>query len=496
MAVAGLIIIILYALIAASAPILPIYSYETIILDHQHLRPSLTKSSGDLVIIKRKSELYSKAWKFKQLKLSDELNNKVRALVKDNKTNAVWDILYNEGERQIKEGTFKFDKASQANLDKLVYDIKTALLVEIYKIKYIPDNQYLKNLDAKDLITVLSELSNENEESIIATLERETISKLKIDLAIEEPDMDDAYYDKKVKKIYADLSSSKKNDLYSENILGKIKYIANNILIKNITEDINRGKIKEDFPLKGYFSVSDKLEVKAKVSKTFDRHYLLGTDAAGRDLLSRIIYGSQISIAIGLIGTITSVLLGVVIGAIAGYKGGKTDYFIMRFVDIMYGLPYMLLVIIFIAISGRSIFNLFIALAIISWLTVARMVRGQIMSLKNQEFVEAAKSMGASTPRILFKHLVPNSLSIIIVFSTLRIPSFIMMESFLSFLGLGVQAPRTSLGALIGDGVASMTLYPWKLIFPAITMTLFLFAMNFLGDGLRDAFDPQSKNEL
>jgi oligopeptide transport system permease protein len=213
-------------------------------------------------------------------------------------------------------------------------------------------------------------------------------------------------------------------------------------------------------------------------------------------MLSRIIYGGQVSIAIGFIGTITSVLIGIVVGAFAGYLGGKVDYILMRIVDVIYGLPYMLLVIIMMAIFGRNILNLFFALAIVSWLTVARMVRGQIISLKNSEFVEAARSMGASTRRIIFRHLVPNSLSVIIVFSTLRIPAFIMMESFLSFLGLGVQAPYASWGALVGDAVEGMSLYPWRLFFPALAMTLFLFAMNFLGDGLRDAFDPQSKNQL
>jgi ABC-type dipeptide/oligopeptide/nickel transport systems, permease components len=196
------------------------------------------------------------------------------------------------------------------------------------------------------------------------------------------------------------------------------------------------------------------------------------------------------------VGTITSVLIGILVGAIAGYKGGKVDYYLMRFVDIMYGLPYMLLVIICMAIFGRQIFNLFFALALVSWLTIARMVRGQIMSLKNQEYVEAARSMGASTFRIITKHMIPNSLSVIIVYSTIRIPAFIMQESFLSFLGLGVQAPLASWGSLIGNGVPSMTLYPWKLLAPSIVMCLFLFAMNFFGDGLRDAFDPQSKNQL
>jgi oligopeptide transport system permease protein len=165
-------------------------------------------------------------------------------------------------------------------------------------------------------------------------------------------------------------------------------------------------------------------------------------------------------------------------------------------VDVLYGLPYMLLVIIFMAIFGRNILNLFVALAIVSWLTEARMVRGQIISLKNSEFVLAARAVGASTGRIIFRHLVPNTLGVIIVFATLQVPSFILLESFLSFLGLGVQAPMSSWGSLVRDGVDGMDNYPWMLFFPALTMTIFLFSMNFLGDGLRDALDPQSKNKL
>jgi oligopeptide transport system permease protein len=229
---------------------------------------------------------------------------------------------------------------------------------------------------------------------------------------------------------------------------------------------------------------------------THQRYYLLGTDSLGRDLLARIIYGGQVSIAIGLIGSITSVLIGTSIGAIAGYMGGKIDYLITRVIDIMYSLPYMMLVIILMALFGRGILNLFFALAFVSWLTVARVVRGQIISLENSEFVEAARSIGAGNFRIIFKHLVPNTLGIIIVFTTLRIPSFIMMEAFLSFLGLGVQAPFASWGSLIQESVDGMDLYPWNLFFPAIIMVLFLFAMNFLGDGLRDALDPQLKNKL
>ncbi len=226
------------------------------------------------------------------------------------------------------------------------------------------------------------------------------------------------------------------------------------------------------------------------------KRYFFGTDYLGRDMLARTIWGGQMSIAIGLIGGITSVLIGLFFGAIAGYAGGKVDNFIMRVVDILYSMPYMMLVIILMSLFGRSIILLFIALSLVSWLTVARVVRGQIISLKNSEYVEAARSMGASSGRIIFKHLVPNTFGIIIVYTTLRIPVFIQMEAFLSFLGLGISAPYASWGSLIGTAVEGMNVYPWRLFFPAITMTIFLFAMNFLGDGLRDAFDPQSKNKL
>jgi oligopeptide transport system permease protein len=226
--------------------------------------------------------------------------------------------------------------------------------------------------------------------------------------------------------------------------------------------------------------------------------YILGTDYLGRDMLARSLYGGRISMLVGLVGTITAVLIGIIVGAVAGYAGGKIDNFLMRFVDIMYGLPYMLIVIILMSLfrkEGRSsIVILFVAIAMVSWLTIARVVRGQIISLKNAEFIEAARSMGASSGRIIFRHLIPNTIGVIIVFSTLSLPSFIMNESFLSFLGLGISAPDASWGTLVSEGVQSMELFPWRLLVPAIMMTIFLFAMNFLGDGLRDALDPQSKN--
>jgi oligopeptide transport system permease protein len=223
-----------------------------------------------------------------------------------------------------------------------------------------------------------------------------------------------------------------------------------------------------------------------------ERHYYLGTDALGRDLLSRVLYGGRISISVGIIGTLFSVLIGTFLGALAGLLGGWVDATIMRIVDIIYSLPYMLIVVIFMAFLGQSIFNLFFALALVSWLTVSRVVRGQVLSLKHSEFVQASRALGAGNLWIIWKHLIPNVMTIVIVFSSIRIPSFIMMEAFLSFLGLGISAPMASWGSLIADGVGTMTSQPWKLFVPAVAMTGFLFFMNFLGDGLRDAFDPKS----
>ncbi len=242
----------------------------------------------------------------------------------------------------------------------------------------------------------------------------------------------------------------------------------------------------------------EKVKAELNTNPDYKLVYILGTDDLGRDMFARIIYGGRISIAIGIVGTLTAALVGILIGAISGYVGGWLDNLLMRFVDIMYGLPYMLIVIIIMAMIGEkargSFVVLFVAIALVSWLTIARVVRGQIISLKNSEFVEAARSMGASTPRIIFRHLLPNTLGVIIVFSTLMMPSFIMNESFLSFLGLGVSAPDASWGTLVSEGVRAMELYPWQLLGPGIAMTIFLFCMNFLGDGLRDALDPQSKN--
>lgn len=259
---------------------------------------------------------------------------------------------------------------------------------------------------------------------------------------------------------------------------------------------LNATEVAELETLAARLASEEKELLSGEIVKVHQRRYLLGTDSLGRDLLSRITYGGQVSILIGLIGAIVSVVIGVIMGSLAGYIGGRLDSFIMRVVDIMYSLPYMLLVIIFMATFGKSISNLFFALAIVSWLTVCRVVRGQIISLKHSEFVEAARASGAGPWRIMMRHLVPNTAGVIVVYTTLRVPTFIILEAFLSFLGLGVQAPFSSWGVLIEEGVTAMITYPWLLWFPAIAMSIFMFSMNFFGDGLRDALDPQSKNKL
>lgn len=221
----------------------------------------------------------------------------------------------------------------------------------------------------------------------------------------------------------------------------------------------------------------------------------LGTDTLGRDLLVRILYGGQISIAVGLCATAVALTIGVLYGTISGFLGGKVDAFMMRIVDIIFALPFTVFVILLMVFFGRKFVLLFAAIGAVQWLTMARIVRGQVMSLRRQEFIEAAEALGLSKLRIIFRHMIPNALGPIIVYATLTVPSVMLLEAFLSFLGLGVQPPMSSWGVLIKEGADSMEEFPWLLIYPGLALALTLFSLNFLGDGLRDALDPRAAKD-
>jgi oligopeptide transport system permease protein len=226
-------------------------------------------------------------------------------------------------------------------------------------------------------------------------------------------------------------------------------------------------------------------------AKAPTRIHVLGTDELGRDLFSRILYGARISFAVGILATLVSLTIGVTYGSVAAYLGGRADHWMMRAVDILYGLPFMFVVIILMVIFGRSLLNLFIALGAVQWLTMARIVRGQVLSLKSREFILSAHALGVSAPRLLVRHLLPNALGPIVVYATLTVPAVMLEEAFLSFLGLGVQPPMASWGSLAAEGAAAMEPYPWLILFPGVALSLTLLSLNFVGDGLRDALDPQ-----
>ncbi len=218
-----------------------------------------------------------------------------------------------------------------------------------------------------------------------------------------------------------------------------------------------------------------------------------GTDAVGRDILVRTLEGGRISLLVGLVATLVSLFIGVIYGAVAGFYGGYTDRVMMRVVDIIYAMPFMFFVILLMVVFGRNIFLIFVAIGAVNWLDMARIVRGQTLSLKNTEFVEAAHACGVQGKDIIRRHILPNLLGVVMVYVTLTIPQVILVESFLSFLGLGVHEPMSSWGALVNEGAQDLESAPWTLIFPAAFLTVTLYCFNFIGDGLRDALDPKDR---
>ncbi len=273
-------------------------------------------------------------------------------------------------------------------------------------------------------------------------------------------------------------------------LIERVKPLKDDFLKKTMLYEINGVEIIIDYnelPVVMHDTQGQQFEMTKKMNKS----YLLGTDALGRDLLIRVIYGARISLLIALIATLANFIIGVIYGGISGFAGGRADMIMMRIVDIISAIPLTLYVILIMVILGAGLQSIIIALSSVYWVGMARIVRGQVLALKEQEFILAAKTIGVSTFRILLKHLLPNALGVIVITATMLIPSAIFLEAFLSFIGLGVSAPMASWGTLCSDSLEALRSFPYQLFVPAMAICITMFAFNFLGDGLRDVLDPK-----
>ncbi|WP_182084172.1 ABC transporter permease subunit [Aureimonas sp. ME7] len=300
----------------------------------------------------------------------------------------------------------------------------------------------------------------------------------------------------------------------TESLEGVVEGVARRARVELAAFEIENGEfratIRNDEPIDPrvlrYFDRVNELTGASRIAETREdgrevvvaggvsqQYFPFGTDRNGRDLMVRTMVGGQISLVIGILASLVSLVIGVVYGAVSGYVGGRVDNLMMRLIEILYSLPFVFLVIMLVAFFGRSFVLIFVAIGLVEWLDMARIVRGQTLSIKRREFVAAAEAMGLSDGQIVRRHVVPNTVGPVVVFVTIVVPKVILLESFLSFLGLGVQAPLTSWGALISDGAQTIQAAPWLLVFPAILFCVTLFALNFIGDGLRDAFDPRDR---
>lgn len=246
-------------------------------------------------------------------------------------------------------------------------------------------------------------------------------------------------------------------------------------------------------PMLSPFAYDDTDWAMMTAAPSIESHHYFGTDSSGRDLLVRIAIGGRISLMVGVAAALVAVIVGTLYGALSGYLGGKVDSLMMRFLEILNSFPFMFFVILLVTFFGQNIFLIFVAIGMVSWLDMARIVRGQTLSLKQKEFIEAAQVCGVSTAQIVLRHIVPNVLGVVVVYASLLVPTMILFESFLSFLGLGTQEPLSSWGGLLSDGAKSMEVAPWLLLFPASFLVVTLFCFNFIGDGLRDALDPKDR---